>query len=194
MKGLILHPVLRSIVFLGIFTVLVGLVYPAVVTGLAQVFFRDKANGSFLTRGGQTTGSSLIGQPFSDPKYFWGRLSATLSFEYNPMSSSGSNYGPLNPHLLEAVDRRVTALRGVDPGNDLPVPVDLVTFSASGLDPDISIAAADFQIARVARYRSLTVADIEPLVTQCTEGRQFGILGEPRVNVLRLNIALDELK
>lgn len=183
-----------SLIFLVIFTVITGIVYPLFVTGVAQAFFHHKANGSLITENGTVVGSELIGQPFSDPKYFWGRLSATTPFQYNAAASSGSNYGPSNPALVAAVQARINALKAVDPGNNQPVPVDLVTASGSGLDPDISIAAADYQVARVARYRGLTVPQVQALVKKYTEGRQLGIFGEPRVNVLKLNLALDAVK
>ena len=147
-----------------------------------------------IVSNGEVAGSELIGQPFSDPSYFWGRLSATSPYPYNAASSSGSNYGPDNPALVDEVQARIDALKAVDPDNNLPIPVDLVTSSGSGLDPDISIAAADYQINRVARYRNLTVEQVSALVKHYTTGRQFGILGEPRVNVLELNLALDNLK
>jgi potassium-transporting ATPase KdpC subunit len=185
---------LRAVVFLVIFSVLLGVVYPLVVTGFAQVFYRDKANGSIIADNGHILGSSLIGQPFGDPKYFWGRLSATSPAPYNAGSSAASNLGPSNPALLDAVRARVEALRAVDPDNHLPIPVDLVTSSASGLDPDISVAAADYQTARVARVRGLNEQDVTALVRKHTRGRQFGILGEPRANVLELNLALDALE
>jgi potassium-transporting ATPase KdpC subunit len=183
-----------GIIFLVLFTVLTGIIYPLVVTGIAQTAFPHQANGSLIVKDGNSTGSELIGQPFSDPKYFWGRLSATASFPYNASASSGSNYGPLNPALTEAIQARIDALKAVDPANTQPIPVDLVTSSASGLDPDISISAALYQVPRVARYRGLTEQQVYSLVDRFTEGRQFGILGEPRVNVLKLNLALDELK
>ncbi len=183
-----------ALIFLGIFTVITGIIYPLFVTGVAQAFFHRQANGSLIEENGESIGSELIGQPFSDPKYFWGRLSATALFPYNAAASSGSNYGPSNPALLDAVQARIDALKAVDPNYSEPIPVDLVTFSASGLDPDISIAAADYQVARVARYRGLSEAQVGELVSEFTEGRQFGILGEPRVNVLKLNLALDALE
>jgi K+-transporting ATPase ATPase C chain len=183
-----------ALIFLGIFTVVTGIIYPLFVTGVAQVFFRRQANGSMITENGTITGSELIGQPFSDPKYFWGRLSATTAFPYNAAASSGSNYGPSNPALLDAAQARIDALKAADPGNNAPIPVDLVTSSASGLDPDISIAAANYQVPRIARYRGLSETQVSELVRQYTEGRQFGILGEPRVNVLKLNVALDSLE
>ncbi len=183
-----------AVIFLGLFTVITGIIYPLVVTGIAQAFFHHQANGSLIEKNGKSIGSELIGQPFSDPKYFWGRLSATAPYPYNADSSSGSNYGPTNPALKEAIQARIDALKTVDPDNNQPIPIDLVTSSASGLDPDISIAAANYQVPRVARYRGLSVEQVTALVSRFTEGRQFGILGEPRVNVLQLNLALDEVK
>jgi K+-transporting ATPase ATPase C chain len=183
-----------ALISLGLLTVITGIIYPLVVTGIAQVFFHHQANGSLIEANGKSLGSELIGQPFSDPRYFWGRLSATVAFPYDAASSSGSNYGPTNPALQEAIQARIDALKAVDPDNNEPIPVDLVTFSASGLDPDISIAAANYQVPRVARYRGLSEEQVYALVSRFTEGRQFGILGEPRVNVLQLNLALDELE
>ena len=183
-----------GLIFLALFTVLTGIIYPLVVTGIAQTVFSHQANGSLIVQDGNCTGSELIGQPFSDPGYFWGRLSATAPFPYNAAASSGSNYGPLNPALTEAIQARINALKAVDPDNTQPIPVDLVTSSASGLDPHISVAAALYQVPRVARYRGLTEEQVYNLVNSLTEGRQFGILGEPRINVLKLNLALDELK
>jgi K+-transporting ATPase ATPase C chain len=183
-----------ALILLGLLTVLTGIIYPLVVTGVAQAFFHHQANGSLIGEDGKNAGSELIGQPFSDPQYFWGRLSATAPFPYNAAASSGSNYGPSNPALREAVQARIEALKAVDPDNSQPVPVDLVTFSASGLDPGISIAAANYQVPRVARYRQLSEQQVYSLVERFTEGRQLGVLGEPRVNVLELNLALDELK
>jgi potassium-transporting ATPase KdpC subunit len=180
-----------AIVLFALLTVLTGLVYPFVITGVAQAVFPRQSNGSLIYRNGQPIGSILIGQPFSAPKYFWGRLSATSPFPYNAASSSGSNYGPLSSALTDAVQSRIDALKSADPTNNQPIPVDLVTASASGLDPHISPAAALYQIPRVARARGLSEDQVRALVTQFTEGRQFGILGEPRVNVLRLNLALD---
>jgi K+-transporting ATPase ATPase C chain len=183
-----------AIIFLVVFTVITGVIYPLIVTGVAQAFFHHQANGSLIVADGKTVGSELIGQPFSDPSYFWGRLSATSPYPYNAASSSGSNYGPENPALVAEVQARIDALKAVDPDNKLPIPVDLVTSSGSGLDPDISIAAAEYQINRVARYRNLTVEQVSVLVKRFTTGRTLGILGEPRVNVLELNLALDNLK
>jgi potassium-transporting ATPase KdpC subunit len=183
-----------ALIFLGLFTLITGIIYPLVVTGIAEVFFGGQAEGSLIRENGNNVGSELIGQPFSDPKYFWGRLSATASSPYNASSSSGANYGTSNPDLKEAVQARIDALAAVDPDNTLPIPVDLVTFSASGLDPDISIAAANYQVSRVARYRGLKVEQVTELIKRFTKGRQFGIFGEPRVNVLQLNLGLDVLQ
>ena len=180
-----------AIVMLALLSVVAGLVYPAIVTAIAQVVFPRQANGSLIVTDGRVVGSSLIGQPFDDPKYFWGRPSATSPFQYNASSSSGSNLGPTNPALTRAVQERVDALRAADPDNKAPVPVDLVTTSASGLDPHISPAAALYQVGRVAKARKMDEAAVRRLVEQSTEGRQFGFLGEPRVNVLALNLALD---
>jgi potassium-transporting ATPase KdpC subunit len=193
---------LRSAAILFLLLSLVtGIVYPLVVTGIAQLVFPAQANGSLIDASGKpaqdgasAVGSELIGQPFADPKYFWSRPSATSPYPYNASSSGGSNLGPLNPALTDVVKARIKALRDADPGNTAPVPADLVTASASGLDPDISPAAAEFQVARVARARGLDPQKVRALVAQATEGRQFGFLGEPRVNVLRLNLALDELR
>jgi K+-transporting ATPase ATPase C chain len=180
-----------ALVSLALFTVITGLAYPALVTGIAQVFFRHQANGSLIVQDGKVVGSSLIGQPFDDPKYFGSRPSATSPFPYNAAASSGSNQGPTNPDLIKAVQGRVDALRAADPGNTSPVPVDLVTASASGLDPHISPAAAFYQAGRVARARGLDEAKVRQLVARHIEGRQLGVLGEPRVNVLALNLALN---
>ncbi|MFO0547210.1 MAG: potassium-transporting ATPase subunit KdpC [Polyangiaceae bacterium] len=183
-----------SAVMLLLFTVLCGAAYPALVTGVAQAAFPRQANGSLLSSGDKIVGSSLIGQPFTGPAYFWSRPSATAPFADNAAASSGSNLGPTNPALLEAVEARVAALRAADPDNDSPVPVDLVTASGSGLDPHISPAAAHYQATRVARARGLALADVEKLVEKHTEGRLFGFLGEPHVNVLELNLDLDSVK
>ncbi|HTY12177.1 MAG TPA: potassium-transporting ATPase subunit KdpC [Bacteroidota bacterium] len=183
-----------TLVLLVLFTILTGIAYPLVVTGIAQMIFPDKANGSFMKKDGKITGSELIGQPFSAPQYFWSRLSATSPYAYNAGSSSGSNYGPLNPALIDAVKKRVQDLKAVDSLNTQPIPVDLVTASASGLDPHISVAAALYQAPRVARVRGLSAEQVRSLVGQATEGRQLGFLGEPRVNVLKLNLALDEIQ
>jgi K+-transporting ATPase ATPase C chain len=177
-----------------ILTVLTGLVYPLTVTGLAQLLFPHQANGSLIVRDGKIIGSELIGQYFDEPRYFWGRPSATSPFPYNAASSAGSNLGPTNPALAEAVKARIAALKAADPGNHRPIPVDLVTASGSGLDPHISPASAAYHVSRVARARGLEQAVVQQLVAQHTEGRQLGFLGEPRVNVLLLNLALDELK
>ena len=183
-----IRPALMAIL---IFTLMTGILYPLMVTGVAQLVFPRQANGSLIVRNGQTLGSDLIGQQFDAPKYFWGRLSATGPFPYNAAASSGSNLGPSNPALLDAVQARIGALKAVDPTNTQPIPVDLVTASGSGLDPDISVAAALYQIPRVARSRSMSETAVRALVDQFTQGRQFGFLGEPRVNVLALNLALD---
>ena len=174
-----------------IFTLITGVIYPLVVTGIAQVAFPSQFNGSLIIVDGKAVGSKLIGQQFNDPKYFWGRPSAA---GYNAAASSGSNYGPLNPALLKAVQSRIDALKAADPDNTLPIPVDLVTASASGLDPHISIAAALYQVNRVATARGLSEADVQSLAEKYSESRQFGIFGEPRVNVLLLNLALDGIQ
>ena len=181
-------------IFLVAFTLLCGVIYPLSVTAIGQLFFHNKANGSLITSNGTVAGSELIGQPFSDPSYFWGRLSATAPYPYNAAASSGSNLGPSNPALIDEVQARIDALKAVDPNNTAPIPVDLVTSSGSGLDPDISIAAADYQEARVARDRGLSLETVQTLVKKATTGRQFGFLGEPYVNVLKLNLSLDALK
>jgi len=183
-----------ALVMLIVMTALAGALYPLIVTGIAQVVFQRQANGSLLQRAGKPAGSELIGQPFGAPKYFWSRPSATSPYPYNAASSSGSNQGPLNPALTEAVAARIKALRDADPGNTAPVPADLVTASASGLDPHISPAAAEYQVARVAKARNLGPENVRALVAEATEGRQLGFLGEPRVNVLKLNFALDALR
>ena len=183
-----------ALVLFLLLTVLTGLLYPLLVTGLAQLLFPHQAAGSVLTRDGHAVGSRLIGQSFSDPRYFWSRPSATTPQPYNGAASTGSNLGPLNPALLDAVRTRIAALHAADPDNHSPVPVDLVTASGSGLDPEVSVAAASYQAARVARARGLAPERVQALIAQHTEGRLLGVLGEPRVNVLELNLALDALK
>jgi K+-transporting ATPase ATPase C chain len=189
-----------AFIMLLILTLITGVFYPLAVTGIAQVLFPSQANGSLIMVGGKAVGSELIGQQFDDPKYFWGRISATGTFPYNAFNaenltaSSGSNYGPLNPALIDMVQARIDALKAADPENTLPIPVDLVTASGSGLDPHISIAAALYQVHRVAQARGLSEEAVTVLVDEYTEGRQFGFLGEPRVNVLKLNLALNGLK
>jgi len=184
----------RALVMLIVLTVITGVAYPLLVTGISQMAFHGKANGSLIERGGKAVGSTLIGQAFSDPKHFWGRPSATSPYPNNASASSGSNQGPLNPALTDAVSGRIKALHDADPDNTAPVPVDLVTASASGLDPHISPAAAEYQVNRVAKARKLEPLKVRDLVAQYTQGRQLGFLGEPRVNVLELNLALDALK
>jgi K+-transporting ATPase ATPase C chain len=189
MKNLI-RPAVSLFVLL---TVVTGVVYPLAVTGVAKLAFPAQAGGSLVTRNGQVVGSSLIGQNFSDPRYFWGRPSATSPMPYNAANSSGSNQGPSNPALVDAVKGRVAALQAADPGNHTPVPVDLVTASGSGLDPEISLAAADYQVARVARARGLVPDIVKSLVARQTTERLFGLLGERRVNVLQINLELDQI-
>jgi potassium-transporting ATPase KdpC subunit len=179
-----------ALVIFVILTVLTGLVYPAVITVLAQAVFPQQANGSMIEAGGKCLGSALIGQPFDDPKYFWGRLSATSPTPCNAAVSSGSNFGPLNPALLDAVKARIQKLRAADPDNREPIPVDLVTSSASGLDPHISIAAARYQITRIARLSGMSKSDLSALIERNTTGRFMGLMGEPVVNVLQLNLEL----
>jgi len=183
-----------ALVLFLLLTLLTGFIYPLLVTGVARVLFPHQAAGSLLMREGRVVGSQLIGQSFSDPRYFWSRPSATTPQPYNGTSSGGSNLGPLNPTLLAAVTARIAALRAADPGNRSPVPIDLVTASASGLDPEISVAAANYQAARVARARGLAPERVQGLIAQHTEGSLLGVIGEPRVNVLELNLALDALK
>lgn len=178
-------------VLLGTFTVITGLLYPAAVTGIAQTLFPAQANGSLLRDGGRVVGSELIGQPFASPRYFWSRPSATAPYPYNGGASTGTNQGPTNPDLRDAVKDRVAALRAADPGNRDAIPADLVTASGSGLDPHISPAAAFYQVKRVARARGLSEDRVHELVAAHVEGRTFAVLGEPRVNVLGLNRALD---
>jgi len=187
-----------AIVGIVVFTILTGALYPALVTVVAQTVFPKQAQGSFIEKNGLPIGSELIGQPFSDPKYFWGRLSGTSPKPYDAASSNASNLGPTNPALADKDDSevksRIKALKDADPQNTLPIPVDLVTSSGSGLDPHISPAAAEYQAPRVAKARNLTAEAVEALVEQCTEKRELGVLGEPRVNVLKLNLALDAAK
>ena len=187
-----MNSILRpALVLFAVLTALTGVAYPLVVTGIGQAAFPEQAAGSLIQRDGKTVGSALIGQNFSDPKYVWGRPSATGPYPNNASASSGSNQGPLNPALSDAVKGRIDALRAADPGNAGPVPVDLVTASGSGLDPHISVAGAVYQAARVAKARNLPLPQVQQLIAQHTEGRLFGFLGEPRVNVLRLNLSLD---
>jgi potassium-transporting ATPase KdpC subunit len=175
-------------------TVITGIAYPVVVTAVAHAAFPSQANGSLIEKNGKPVGSELLGQQFDAPYYFWGRLSATSPNPYNAQSSSASNLGPTNPALGDEVKGRISALHDADPTNTAPIPVDLVTSSGSGLDPEISPAAAAYQVDRVAKARSLSPNDVDALVQRFTSGRQFGILGEARVNVLKLNLALDDLK
>ena len=174
-------------------TAITGVVYPLAVTGVAKLTFPEAAAGSLIVKDGKAVGSRLIGQNFTDPKYFWGRPSATSPQPYNASASSGSNQGPLNPALVDAVKGRIEALKAADPDNQQPIPADLFNTSASGLDPHISPEAAAYQVMRIASQRHLLPADVKALVSQHTEGRQWGVFGEPRVNVLQLNIALDSL-
>lgn len=194
-----LSQIRAALVSLALLTLVTGLAYPLLITGIAQVAFPFQANGSLVLRGGKPVGSRLIGQSFDDPKYFWGRLSATTdsngkALAYNAQSSVGSNLGPTNPALVDEVKSRVEALKAADPDNQTAIPVDLVTSSGSGLDPDISPAAARYQVHRVAKARGVQEAHVQALVDENTEDRQLGILGEPRVNVLALNLALDGVK
>ena len=186
---------LRSaVILLGVMVLFTGIIYPVLVTLIAQVVFPLQANGSLIESEGKYLGSELIGQQFDQDGYFWGRPSATLSSPYNGSASSGSNYGPSNEELLVNIQKRIEALKEADPENTMSIPVDLVTYSASGLDPHISLAAALYQIPRVARVRYMNQGILQEMVNRFTEGRQFGVLGEPRVNVLRLNLALDKIK
>jgi K+-transporting ATPase ATPase C chain len=180
-----------TLVLFGALTLLCGVLYPAAVTGIGRVVFPHQADGSLIEANGKTVGSTLIGQPFSAPGHFWGRPSATAPMADNAAGSGGSNLGPTNPALLDAVKARVDALKAADPGNDAPIPVDLVTASASGVDPEISVAAAEYQAPRIASARKLPVAQVRALIDRYRQGPAFGILGEPRVNVLALNLALD---
>jgi K+-transporting ATPase ATPase C chain len=187
-----MNKILRpALVLFAALTAVTGVAYPLAVTGIAKAVFPAQAAGSLIESGGKTIGSTLIGQTFGDPKNFWGRPSATSPIANNAAGSGGSNLGPLNPALIDAVKGRIAALRAADPGNTLPIPVDLVTASASGLDPDISVAAARYQAARVARARGLSTAQVEALIAQHSEGTVLGFIGEPRVNVLALNLALN---
>jgi K+-transporting ATPase ATPase C chain len=183
-----------ALVVFFLLTIVTGILYPGVVTLVARSFFGDEASGSVIERDGRAVGSSLLGQPFSAPGYFWSRPSATGPQPYNGAVSSGSNQGPINPNLEAAVRDRIAALRAADPDNARPVPIDLVTASGSGLDPHVSPAAAEYQVGRVARARGLDEAQVRALVKTATEGRTFGLLGEPRVNVVQLNLALDALR
>jgi K+-transporting ATPase ATPase C chain len=184
------RPALTLFVLLSIIT---GMVYPMVATGIAQAIFPKAANGSLIIKNGKPVGSKLIGQNFVNPGYFWGRPSATSPQPYNGIASGGSNQGPLNPALTDAVKGRIEALHAADPANMLPIPVDLVTASASGLDPEISLAAARYQASRIAKVRNLSPENVASLIDAHAQGRQWGIFGEARVNVLQLNMALDEL-
>jgi K+-transporting ATPase ATPase C chain len=183
-----------AVTLLILMTVITGIAYPLVVTGVAKVLFPGQAAGSLIVKDGKPVGSRLIGQPFSDPKYFWSRPSATSPQPYNGLSSGGSNLGPLNPALTDAVKARIAALQAADPTNHAPIPVDLVTASASGLDPDISLAAAYYQADRIARVRHLSPDRVRALIAEHARGRLLGVIGEPRVNVLELNLALDTMK
>lgn len=183
-----------AIVSFLVLTLITGFVYPMAITAVAQLIFPHQANGSLITNNGQAAGSELIGQSFDDPKYFWGRLSATSPNPYNAAASSGSNLGPSNPALVVDVQARILSLKTADPGNTQPIPVDLVTSSGSGLDPDISVAAALYQVRRVAQARGLSESQVRALVQAHTQNRQLYILGEARVNVLELNLALDQLQ
>ena len=184
----------NSLMSLLVFTILTGIIYPLAVTGIAQVLFPHQANGSIIMKNEKAVGSRLLGQQFEDKKYFWGRLSATTPYPYNGGSSSGSNLGPNNPDLMKAVQARIDALRAADTENVAKIPVDLVTASGSGLDPHISLAAAEYQVHRVAKTRGLDDAKVHDTVARNTSGRWLGVIGEPVVNVLELNFALDELK
>lgn len=181
-----------ALVVFALLTLLTGIVYPLIVTGVGQAAFNDQVNGSLVRHDGRVAGSRLVGQSFTSPRYFWSRPSATSPHAYNGTASSGSNLGPINPALEAAVKERVAALRAADPNNTAPIPVDLVTASASGLDPHISPAAAEYQVARVARERQVSEDSVRKLVREATQERTFGILGEPRVNVLELNLLLDD--
>jgi K+-transporting ATPase ATPase C chain len=183
-----------ALVLLLVFTLITGILYPTLITGLAQWIFPAQANGSLITQNGKVVGSALIGQQFDQPKYFWGRLSATAGEPYNASASGGSNLSALNPALQTEVETRLAALKAADPTNTTPVPVDLVTSSGSGLDPDISVAAANYQAARVAKARGISLDQVNALIQQNTHGRILGFLGEATVNVLELNLALDKIQ
>jgi K+-transporting ATPase ATPase C chain len=183
-----------GLILFFLFALLTGVIYPLVVTGISQLAFPNRANGSLVERNGQAIGSELIGQQFDEPRYFWGRLSATEKVPYNAASSSGSNLGPTNDDLLKKMKERIETLRQAHPDQEGPIPVDLVTASASGLDPHISPAAAEYQVARVAKARGLSEDSVRQLIASHTEGRALGLLGEPRVNVLALNLALDKVQ
>ena len=182
----------NTLLSLLLFTLLTGVIYPLVVTGIAHVIFPEQANGSIIVKNGKAVGSGLIGQQFDDPKYFWGRPSATSPYPYNGAASSGSNLGPNNPDLLATVEARIKALKKADPGNTAKVPIDLVTASGSGLDPHISLAAAEYQVKRVAKVRGIEAARISDIVARNTRGRWLGLIGEPVIHVLDLNLALNE--
>jgi potassium-transporting ATPase KdpC subunit len=184
----------QAFLLLIIFSILTGIIYPLVITGTAQVLFPQQANGSLIYRDGKPVASALIGQPFTDRKYFWSRPSATSPMPYNAESSTGSNLGPTSPDLTKAVQERIAVLKKADPGNDAPIPVDLATSSASGLDPHISPAAAEYQVSRVAKARGLDPYVVRQLVARHTDGRTLGLLGEPRVNVVELNLDLDSTR
>jgi K+-transporting ATPase ATPase C chain len=186
-----LRPAFISFILL---TVITGILYPLAVTGIAQTFFKDRANGSLIFENGRPLGSSLIGQPFEDPKYLWGRPSATSPVPFNAASSSGSNAGSMNSNFLNTVQARIKSLHDADPGNKTPIPVELVTASGSGLDPHISPAAAEYQIPRIARARKITEAEVRAMIHRHTQERLFGIIGEPVVNVLKVNLQLDRGK
>jgi len=188
---MIISTIRPALLLLVVLTLVTGIAYPLLITGIVQVTFPDAASGSLIHRAGEPIGSRLIGQNFTDPKYFWGRPSATADHPYNGTASGGSNQGPLNPALVDAVKQRIATLRAADPGNTHSVPVDLVTASASGLDPEVSVAAVEYQIPRVAQARNMRIEDVRKLAAIHTRGKMLGFLGEPRVNVLELNLALD---
>jgi K+-transporting ATPase ATPase C chain len=192
-KTAVTQSIRPALSLLVILTVLTGLAYPALITGISQALWADKANGSLIHKQDKAIGSSLIGQSFTDPAYLWGRPSATATTPYNGQASGGSNLGPLNPDLAKAIQDRIAVLQKADPSNSAIVPIDLVTASGSGLDPEISPAAAEYQVARIARLRGLTAAQVQAVITQHTQGPQAGLFGETRVNVLLVNLALDQL-